>query len=199
MVNRILVDANVLFSRTLRDWLFLLRNETEGQIYTVAATEDVIAETIYRYRRRHPGAPGQLITAIHDRIVEQLDERITDYVIDGSFPGNDVNDAHIHAAAISAGIDTLVTADRDFLDLPIRIKTSLPYLIQSPDEFFVSIDDLDPDAVTAVTIAQSSYWINRRGTADLPEYLSASDCPHFASRITARQMDESHSSPPVSC
>lgn len=40
------VDANVLFSKTLRDWLFLLRHETQGQMYTVLATEDIIAETV---------------------------------------------------------------------------------------------------------------------------------------------------------
>jgi len=188
MVNRILADANILFSRTLRDWLLLLRNETGGEIFTVAATEDVIAETIYRYRRRHPGAPGQVLTAIHDRIVEQLDERITDYIIDGSYPGTDVNDAHIHAAAVAARITTLVTADRDFLTLSRRVKESLPYVIQSPDDFFVSIDDIAPDAVAAVARVQSSYWIQRRGTADLIEYLRTADCPQFASRIQTREI-----------
>lgn len=63
-----LVDANVLFSRTLRDWLFLLRNETEGGMFTVYATEDILAETLYRMRRKYPLAPGHLTSRAHDRI-----------------------------------------------------------------------------------------------------------------------------------
>lgn len=68
MGTGVLVDANVLFSKTLRAWLFLLRHETQGQMYTVLATEDIIAETVYRYRRAHQTAPGGAITSLHDLV-----------------------------------------------------------------------------------------------------------------------------------
>lgn len=187
MGARVLVDANVLFSRTLRDWLFLLRNETGGEVYTVASTEDVLAETIYRYRRRHPQAPGALIAAIHDRIVEQLDERVTDYVIDGSFPGGDRNDAHVHAAAVASGTDILVTADTGFTTLDDAV-TTLPYLVRSADEFFVFLDDVVPEAVTVVTARQVDYWTRRGGNGDLAEHLRVADCPSFASRVSTRSV-----------
>lgn len=48
MVTRVLVDANVLFSRTQRDWLFLLKLKSEGRIFTVSSTVDIIAETVAR-------------------------------------------------------------------------------------------------------------------------------------------------------
>lgn len=98
MVTGVLVDANVLYSKTLRDWLFLLKLESDGNMFSVLVTEDVIAETLYRLRRNNPAAPGGLISNIHDRIVANIDERVSDFVVDGSFPGKDQNDAHVHAA-----------------------------------------------------------------------------------------------------
>jgi hypothetical protein len=37
--------------------------------------------------------PGGTITAIHDRIVAQLDDWIAYFEVDGSFPGTDPHDA----------------------------------------------------------------------------------------------------------
>ena len=48
MTGLVLPDANVLFSRTLRDWLFLLAHR--GRLYTVHSTEDILAETMAKYR-----------------------------------------------------------------------------------------------------------------------------------------------------
>lgn len=44
MTAPILRDVNVMFSKTLRDWIFLL--SLEGSLYTVHTTEDILAETI---------------------------------------------------------------------------------------------------------------------------------------------------------
>ena len=68
-------------------------------------------------------------------------------------------------------------------DFGSTIKDSLPYLIQSPDEFFVFIDDIAPEAVRTVTGVQSAYWIQRRGAANLVEHLRDADCQRFAMRI----------------
>jgi predicted nucleic acid-binding protein len=53
-ITRVLVDANVLYSKTLREWLALLYLRQEDEIYSVYRTEDVLAETIHRLRRHHP-------------------------------------------------------------------------------------------------------------------------------------------------
>lgn len=42
MTGLVLPDANVLFNRTLRDWLFLLAHR--GRLYTIHSTEDLLAE-----------------------------------------------------------------------------------------------------------------------------------------------------------
>ncbi|MCH5643313.1 hypothetical protein [Gordonia sp. ABSL49_1] len=52
--TRVFVDENVLWPKTLRDWLFLLRNATGGEMFTVCSTEDVVAEAIYTLRRKKP-------------------------------------------------------------------------------------------------------------------------------------------------
>ena len=111
MALGVLVDANVLYSRTLRDWLFLLKLRSEAGMFTVYATEDIIAEVLYRLRRDNPNKPGHFIAGIHDRIVANIDDRITDFQIDGSFPGDDPDDAHVHAAAVASGARILLTDD----------------------------------------------------------------------------------------
>lgn len=102
MPTGVFVDANVLFSRTLRDWLFLLRNETHGSMFTVCTSEDVIAETMYSIRREIPSMAGAQLTRIHDLISTQVDDRVTDYAIYGVSPVADPHDAHVHAAAVAS-------------------------------------------------------------------------------------------------
>ncbi len=185
MVTGVLVDANVLFSRTLRDWLFLLRNETGGGMFTVWATEDIMAETIYRYRRQHPTASGGLIASLHDRICEQLDDRIRDYEINGAFPGADENDQHVHAAAGAAGAGILLTCDTGFSALSEVERDALPYDVFTPDEFFCLISDSQPSAVHEVTRCQVRYWLDRDGEVDLARRLVEAQCPRFAHTVAA--------------
>lgn len=106
------MDANVLYSRTLRDWLALLQLSSPGEIYTVYWSEDVLAETIYHLRRSHPDWGGAKITSVRDRIVRTFEGgRVDDFKIDGSFPGSDANDQHVHAAAVACQADFVLTCD----------------------------------------------------------------------------------------
>lgn len=176
----VFVDANVLYSRTLRDWLFLLRLADPERL-TLFSSEDVLAETVYRYRRKHPDAPGRLIAAIRSTIVDSLSDIVTDYQIDGSFHGDDIDDRHVHAATRACGTDLLLTDDRGF------VANSPGYDTVRPDAFFVGVDESDSDLVRRATVQQTEYWSARRGTARLPEALEASGCPQFAERIRRHQ------------
>jgi len=53
MFTRVLLDANVLVSRTLRDWVLLLQARAGG-MFATCWTEDILAETIHAVRRRNP-------------------------------------------------------------------------------------------------------------------------------------------------
>lgn len=184
MATGVLVDANVLYSRTLRDWLFLLRNETRGGMFTVYATEDVLAETIYSYRRKNPRASGAQIGQLRTRLIQQLDDVVGNYEVDGTFRGNDPQDAHVHAAAVASGAAVLLTCDRGFMELSDRESDELPYEVFTPDSFFELVDDASAEAVIAVTREQLHYWYQQDGEVDLPLRLREADCPNFARRVS---------------
>lgn len=59
--TRVFVDANILFSKTLMDRTFFLREHT-GDMFQLHSTEDVIAEALARLRDKNPRLSGGLIT-----------------------------------------------------------------------------------------------------------------------------------------
>lgn len=176
------MDANVLYSKTLRDWLILLQLESSGGLYELCWTEDILAEAIYHYRRNHPTIDGGVVTTIRDQIARSLEGgRIDDFVIDGSFPG-DPHDQHVHAAAVAGGATYLITQDGGFTAAAIDLDT-LPYEVHSPDSFLVLVDNSAPDHVRAVTAEQETYWSRRPRTKTLVDALREERCPEFAQRV----------------
>lgn len=187
-LTRVFVDANVLYSRTLRDWLGMLQfSPPLGGIYTVYWTEDVLAETIYRLRRDHPAWSGAQITNIRDRIAGAFEGgRVDDFEIDDSFPGSDTNDRHVHAAAVACRADFILTSDNGF-SVADEAADSMPYEVYKPDEFFVLLDENAPHLVHQVTLDQTLYWARRTGRADLASRLINASCPEFAERVRNHQ------------
>lgn len=184
MTQRIFVDANILFSRTLRDWLFLLRLQGENSMFVVMATEDVLAETIYRLRRRYPDWDGGQISRIREALVKNLDELVEEFPIRDDHPGSDRDDIHVHSAAIAADAHMLLTSDSGFLNLGAAAD-GLPYEIWSADEFFVLVDDSAPHLVEQVTKKQLRHWNqNPESPGRIVEKLVDSGCPQFADRVT---------------
>lgn len=182
MTTRVLVDANVLYSRTLRDWLLMLQIESKGGLFTVYWTEDILAEVMYHLRREHPEWPGGRITDLRDKIARVLEGgRVDDFTVDGSFTG-DPNDQHVHAAAIACGADIVLTDDGGFS----AIGDDLPYEVYRPDDFFVLVDDSRPGLVKRVAARQARHHWQRTGAADLCAMLVAAGCPAFAERVRVR-------------
>jgi hypothetical protein len=179
----ILVDANVLYSRTLRDWLALIYLEDAG-LFRVCWTTDILAETLHHLRKKHPNWDGAKIEAARRHIEGTfLDGRIADFVVDESFQGKDPGDAHVHAAAIACAADMLLTFNAsDFLPSGIDAD-ELSYEVWHPDEFFVLIDDSAPHVVREVTARQVKYWFEQRGEADLCRHLRDAGVPKFADRV----------------
>ncbi|WP_028244586.1 hypothetical protein [Pseudoclavibacter soli] len=67
-VARVFVDANIFYSKTLRDWLFHLRQETGGTMFTIYSTEDVMSEVSYEKRRQFNEANGRVIVQLVDQM-----------------------------------------------------------------------------------------------------------------------------------
>ena len=182
MGERIFVDADVLFSRTLRDWLFLLRNETAGGMFTVGSTEDVLAEVISRYRDRHPSAPGGLMSRMRASLESNLDEVIDNYDVAPWMLEGDAGDGHVRAACVGGAFDMLLTADKVLLN-DADAYPQVGYEPIHPDDFFVLADDSGRRHVRAVTKKQCDYFMNARGQADLTGALRNAGCPKFAERV----------------
>lgn len=185
MPSRVFVDADVLYSRTQRDWLCLLYLASES-FFAVYWTEDILAETIARLRDAHPTWSGGTITRIRDRICETFEGgRVDDFQVDDSYAGADSDDRHVHAAAVECAAHILLTNDHGFLAGDVDPNT-LPYEVHDPDSFFCLVDDGAPELVDQVTADQLTYWFERNGEADLPRALVDARCPQFAERVRAR-------------
>lgn len=86
----VLVDANVLVSRTLRDWLLQLCLVTNGDMFEVKWTEDIMAEVIHTIRRRNPDIHGGSISNLRQKIERILPHgKVTQYQVRGSYQGTD--------------------------------------------------------------------------------------------------------------
>lgn len=176
MTSRIFVDANIFLSRTLMDWLFLLRAET-GRMFSLVTSEDVLAEVGYSLRRMRPDAPGRLVVDRRARIVEFIDEVLTDFDGTVPYPGSDPDDRHVHAATLGSGADILLTNDSG-----LQTSDDALYEVYRADDFFVLIDDGAPVQVMRVTHAQRAYWQSRKGKP-LAAALRDASCPTFAERV----------------
>lgn len=178
---RVFVDANVLYSKTLRDWLFLLRLTGSGAIFQLHSTHDVVHEAMYHLRRRSPLRRGSSLEQVRQQILQSLDEVVTEFDPAIQFPGRDVHDRHVHAAAVACRADILITQDRGFLNLPNLDE--LDYEVYHPDDFFVQFDDSAPRTVMEVTQSQRRYWATKKHHSGLAAALRKAGCPNFAVRV----------------
>ena len=186
MPTRVFVDANVLFSRTQRDWLYHLRQATGGGMFTVHSSEDVIAETLYRYRHRYPQVDGAVIANLRTAIEAIQDETIRDYKIDPNFPLADPDDLHVHAAAMQGQAHILLTQDAGWESLPKDLLDALPYEVYRPDDFFTLVDSSESHASHHAIEGQLKYWLGRQPDGvELVPTLRKADCPQFAERVQA--------------
>lgn len=176
------MDANVLFSRTLRDWTLLLRNASGGLMFTVGASEDILAETVARLRDAHPTFSGGNIARLRRHLESQLDEIIDEFEIADWMLVEDEGDAHVRAAAVAGQFDMLLTSDRGLLADAEREKHA-SYEPIHPDDFFVLVFDSAPEVVDEVMGLQLRYFMNRDGEADLPRWMENSGCPNMAERL----------------
>lgn len=184
-----LVDANVLYSGTLRSWLFHLKLQTGGGMFALWTTEDVMSEVTYRFRRNNPRVDGKRITNIRKQIKDSMDDVVEDF--DGSIqnPFEDPNDSHLHAAAASSGATMLLTDDAKILEADETIKDKLTYEVMNPDQFFVLIDDSGSEFVRRATAEQLKYNESRKldlksaKLRTLEESLEMAGCREFAKRV----------------
>lgn len=185
----VLVDANVLFSRTVRDWVFLCYLETDPPMYRLYWTEDILAEVVGSLRERYPFHDDAQIGGVRRRIVATLpDGEIDGYSIDTSRTYRDPKDAHVHSAAIHGNVDILLTDNVS--DLRPDDSDDLPYEVLTADEFLLLVDDSSHELVHAVTRKQFRYHSGRSDSFSLPRSLERAGAKLFAERVAGHLRDD---------
>ncbi|MDX2377310.1 PIN domain-containing protein [Microbacterium sp. LRZ72] len=168
------VDANILFSRTLCDWLFLLRLETNGGMFVLFSSEDSITETLYNLRRRNPSADGSLTSNRQQLLRRSLDDILDSFSGDVDFPGLDKNDHHVHAAALECHARYLIANDQGFAEIEPDL---LPYEAHTADSFLMLIAANAPTAVDAVITRQLRHYADKPASKPLDVALVDAGCP----------------------
>lgn len=179
MTQRVFVDANIFVSRTIMDWLLHLRELNQG-MFQLHATEDIFVEALHATRKRNPRAPGNLLEDRMKKIRDCVDEVLPNFSGNLPFTGSDEGDYHVHAAAIAARADVILTQNRP-ADITANPDDE-PYEIYTADDFFLLIVQSNPNCLLPSTQAQLSYW-SRRGDAQLDDRLHKAGCPQFADRV----------------
>lgn len=179
MTQRVFVDANIFVSLTIMDWLFHLREYNDG-MFQLHATNDVFVEALHATRKRHPRAPGNLLSDRMKKIEACVDEVLPNFSGALPFTGSDKHDYHVHAAAISSRADIILTQND-----PADITTdpdAEPYEIYTADAFFQLVVRSDPSSLLACTRGQLNYW-GGRGDGQLDDHLVRAGCPQFAASV----------------
>jgi predicted nucleic acid-binding protein len=177
----VLIDSNVLYSRTLRDWVALLHSKSKGSVFRARYTEDIMAEVIYRLRRNHPDWPGQILLKIRQRLEGAFEGCLVEkYEIDSNFLGKDPHDAHVHSAALACKAHMLLTSNgKDFLPSGTELDT-LAYEVWTPDDFLMLVNETAPELVREVISFQLAHFMKDGDEVDLPGALRKAESPNFA-------------------
>ncbi len=175
----VLVDANVWFSRTLRDWVCLLASDRQSSLFTALWTEDILAETIANIREKFPLATGGQVAHIREQIIEVFPEgQVRDY--DSTYPLTDPKDAHVHGAAIAGHADVLLTNNtKDFLPAS-GTDDDLPYELYTPDDFFLLVDSSSHALVHRTAHLIDEHHSGKGTPYSIPERLRSAGAPEFA-------------------
>lgn len=182
--HTVFVDANILYSRTLRDWFFLIGMSELGEVYRARWSEDGLVEALYHLRRDHPDWPSTQIEDVRAKLEANFGEcKVTGFDMDPAYDGPDPNDKHIHSAAIACEADIILTNDAEFSAWWQVNSDHSPYEVQDPDYFFCLTDDSVPDIVEDVVREQGRYWAKRHGEARLVESLHSAGVPEFSERV----------------
>lgn len=187
--QRVLVDADVLFSRTLRDWVLMLSSAVDARSpFVVCWTEDILAEAVARLRDHRPDLPSGVLETISDRLHEiWCSSQIRGFDAQGeSFVGRDEGDLHVHSAAVHGRVDLVVTGDRAGLRPGNGCQDSLDlllYEILTPDEFLVLVDQQAGAVVRDCAREQLKHFTACRTAVDLPGSLVKAGAPCFAQRV----------------
>ncbi len=146
MAPSVFLDANILYSRTLRDWICIMALDSGQTAYQPRWSEDVLAEWVYGMRRADPVLSDHALGGLRRR----LESAFPDAMVTGYDPNDvpatpDIYDRHVLAAAASVPVDILLTSDKT--GIPAEVCQQLGFELWTPDEFLNLVIDRHPTLV----------------------------------------------------
>ena len=193
----ILLDTNILLSKTLRDWILLPNQILNKKYFDIHTTQNILDEWGYHWLRGNPTGND----AARVKVREQIGKSV--FVLEGypissihGYP--DKNDLHIHAAMVKHNIDYLVTNDKallDYWETNENTGNPLPYVTISADDLLM--DFVEPHLgrstqeslilsladLAEIYLFQERYFIKKYGEADLCGALERAEAPRFAAYL----------------
>jgi predicted nucleic acid-binding protein len=163
-----LLDANVLWSATLRDTLL---RAAEYQLYQPAWTHRILQEMASSLKAKRP----HLIPTRIDGLVAQIVGYFPDALVEGYEPlipqmSNHPGDRHVLAAAVRAGANVIVTSNRRHFLPTARDVHAIA--VQSPDQFLCQLWRLDATIMIAILDQQGRDLRPPRTARDVVQTLA---------------------------
>ena len=162
-VTSILLDTNILLSKTLRDWI-LLPNLILGKEYSkIYTTQNILDEWGYHWVRENPTGDDAARAKVREQI-EKATYHVEGYKIHPQPGYPDENDLHLHAAMVEHNIDYLVTNDNALLDYWETSENTgdpLPYVTISADDLLMAFVEPHLGRSTQESLILSSAELER--------------------------------------
>lgn len=185
-VYKVFLDANVLYSKTLRDWIFLISYDTQNKFFQTFTSQGVLDEWSYHWRKKNPEKDDKSRQVIVDQIKEAVFEVVEGFQIHPIEGYPDKHDLHIHAGVTAVQADALITADKDLIKFGYSRagEEQLSYDTLSPDKFLMQLTEYAPASVfQRVYLTQERYSRRKSSDINLCEKLRSSGAPEFADFI----------------
>lgn len=181
-IDKVVIDANILLSKTLRDWILRPCYGTGNAFYQVYLPQGVLDEFSYHWRKQHPQASDQA----RARIVKAISACC--HLVEGydvhDVPGYpDPHDLHVHAAAVHIDADALITNDSRLLNFAQSEEgeEALSYETLTADDFLLQIATYLPAKVLAgLYLSEEEYQRKTGNPRSIPEQLKICGAPAFA-------------------
>lgn len=170
-----MLDANVLFGRTLRDVLLYAAAEGLYQARWSTETLDEVRRNLVQQGKLTTTAATRLLALLQDAFDEA---EVVDYERYLEQVENHPKDRHVSAAALQAGAAIIVTKNlSDFAPAPHGV------VVESPDAFLNRLLNMSQTRVLKVIrILEATYGQPRLTVEDLLMTLNG-DAPHFVTRV----------------
>ena len=95
----ILLDTNILLSKTLRDWILLPNQILNKKYFDIHTTQNILDEWGYHWLRENPTGNDAARVKVREQI-EEATHHLEGYKIHPQPGYPDENDLHLHAAMV---------------------------------------------------------------------------------------------------